>query len=329
MTIGIPRSLYAHYYEPLWRTFFNEAGFDVKLSLPTNKKIIDDGVIRSVDEICIPMKIFIGHALSLIKEGVDYIFIPLMGRIKPSETYCPKFLGLPDMSNALLHEYTEKILIAELYGDTEDDAYYKLFRELAIKLNLPKKTIKKASKIAIDSWHKYRGKLVTPELDKEHIDFYSNTLSIGLIGYPYILHDTYLNQNIFNYLKRLGIRVLTFENFTDMELENAITHYDKKTFWTFTNMQLGAANIWCRDSSVDGIIHLTAFACGIDAMLGQYLDELVHNTKMPFATIRLDELSGEAHIHTRLEAFIDLLINKKANTTNLKRKMANTLKGER
>ena len=308
LTIGIPRALYTHYYEPIWRTFFKEIGCNVKISSPTKKNIIDKGVTKSVDEICIPMKIFIGHVMELISNEVDYVFIPLLKSIKKNETFCPKFLGLPDMTKALIPDIENKILTGFLDGNDEYEAHRNLFMDIAKKLKINKKIIKKASDIAIDSWKNYKEKLLSKIEDD---DKYKNNITIGIIGYPYILYDTFMNQSTFNYLKRLGVRILTFENFSDNEIEKAIQHYDKKSFWSFTNKMLGSADIWFKNKGVDGIIHLTAFACGIDAMLGQYIDNLVMETNKPFITIRLDEHSGEAHNMTRLEAFFDLLSERK------------------
>lgn len=75
MTIGIPRAMLYYRYKTLWETFFRQLGCDVIISGQTNKKILNDGIKYSIDESCLPSKIFMGHVYSLIGK-CDYILVP-------------------------------------------------------------------------------------------------------------------------------------------------------------------------------------------------------------------------------------------------------------
>lgn len=94
--VGIPRALLFYYYFPMWNGFFKALGVEVILSRNTTKGILDKGVRQSVDDACLPVKLFFGHVLDL-KDRVDYLFIPRMVSVERKEYICPKFLGLPDM----------------------------------------------------------------------------------------------------------------------------------------------------------------------------------------------------------------------------------------
>ncbi|RYD06009.1 hypothetical protein N752_06525 [Desulforamulus aquiferis] len=60
--------------------------------------------------------------------------------------------------------------------------------------------------------------------------------------------------------------------------------------------------------SVDGIIHVAAFACGPDSMTGELIERFIRREgKVPFMNVNLDEHTGEAGIVTRLEAFLDMV----------------------
>ena len=61
----------------------------------------------------------------------------------------------------------------------------------------------------------------------------------------------------------------------------------------------------------DGIIHLTAFGCGPDSVIGKMMEINCEEENIPFMTMRVDEHTGESHVQTRLEAFIDMLKMKK------------------
>ncbi|MCK4326758.1 hypothetical protein KAW55_08400, partial [bacterium] len=101
MKIGIPRSLLYYHYFPLWKSFFEELGLEVVLSSPTNKKILENGVKKAVDDACLPVKLYFGHVMELA-DKVDYIFVPRLVSVEEDAFTCPKIIGLPDMLRASL-----------------------------------------------------------------------------------------------------------------------------------------------------------------------------------------------------------------------------------
>ena len=61
---------------------------------------------------------------------------------------------------------------------------------------------------------------------------------------------------------------------------------------------------------VDGIILLSAFPCGPDAMVNELITRRVntHGGKgVPILNLVLDSQSGTAGVETRLESFIDII----------------------
>ena len=99
MNIGIPRALLYYQYFPMWKTFFKELGAEVVVSHPTTKAMVASGSSRVVADTCLPVKVFLGHVLSLIGK-CDYIFIPAIRSVSRKIYNCSKFLGLPDMTRA-------------------------------------------------------------------------------------------------------------------------------------------------------------------------------------------------------------------------------------
>ena len=75
MTIGLPRAMLYYRYNVLWETFFGELGLDIVISEETNRRIMQDGINFSIDECCLPAKIYMGHVYSLIGR-CDYILVP-------------------------------------------------------------------------------------------------------------------------------------------------------------------------------------------------------------------------------------------------------------
>ena len=73
--IGIPRALLYYQYFPAWKAFFEELGAEVVVSPPTTQAMLAGGSARVVADTCLPVKVFLGHVLSLVGE-CDWIFIP-------------------------------------------------------------------------------------------------------------------------------------------------------------------------------------------------------------------------------------------------------------
>jgi len=101
--IGIPRALFFHEFFPFWASFFQNLGFEVVPSDPTNKRIIREGTEKVSFETCFPVKVAFGHVLNLLQKDVDYIFLPSLINLK-TEDYdyeqnyaCPYVQALPYM----------------------------------------------------------------------------------------------------------------------------------------------------------------------------------------------------------------------------------------
>ena len=156
LKIGIPRALLYYYYWPLWRTFFQELGFEVIESGNTTKELIDKGIKVSVSDICVPIKILNGHVLELLEHDVDYIFIPRMMNIRKGEYFCPKFMGLPDMVRYGIPQSQGKLLSPNIFSLTDDISNIKNYLPLCNVLDVSAFKMRKALKKAKVNWEKYR-----------------------------------------------------------------------------------------------------------------------------------------------------------------------------
>jgi predicted nucleotide-binding protein (sugar kinase/HSP70/actin superfamily) len=67
-------------------------------------------------------------------------------------------------------------------------------------------------------------------------------------------------------------------------------------------------------SGVDGVVFLTSFKCGIDALLQEFLKrrlKIQGGAAIPFLTLSFDEHTGREGLTTRLEAFQDVMERRK------------------
>ncbi|MFW6281815.1 MAG: acyl-CoA dehydratase activase-related protein [bacterium] len=319
MRIGLPKSLLYYYYYPFWAELFEKLDLELVVSDSTSADILNRGVKESISEICVPMKVYIGQIFNLLDKKVDYIYIPRFVSIKKGITFCPKFLGLPDMIRNSFPEIEGKIMTHHIKSNNDDISNYDNYIYFKEIIGLSDKKIKSALEIARNKWIEYRNLqkqgYKTIELLNENKETFNDTnkdVTIGLLGYVYNIYDNYINMDLLSRLDEMGAKVITFDMLEDNNIDNYLKKYRKKMFWEFTNKLLGAGHFFMDRRELDGIIHVTAFGCGPDSILGPFLEMEAEEKNKPFMTLRIDEQTGESHLITRIEAFIDLLkLNKR------------------
>jgi len=292
MKVGIPKGLLYYKYHTFFESFFTELGADIVLSPDTNKEILDAGIKHCVDEACLPVKIFHGHIYS-IKDKCDVILIPRIMQLQEREFICPKFCGLPEM---VLNSISPmpKAITAPIYAVSKDK-FYTWAKEAGKTLNINDSKIKSALSIALQK----QERATTGIKDKNY------PINIALAGHPYNVYDDFVNMNLMKKLNKLGVGVIT-EEFADDSLSSlAVSKLYKKPFWTFARNNYGFAIQAASNNSVQGIIYISSFACGIDSVVIQLINDKIQD--FPFMVLKIDEHTGEAGLDTRIEAFVDML----------------------
>lgn len=319
MKIGIPRGLLFYRYYPLWKTFLEELGAEVVLSHETSKRILNMGLKKAADEICLPVKVFHGHVEDLIGR-VDYLFIPRIISVEPkryTRYTCPKFMGLPDMIKGTF-ENLPPILEPDvnLMEESIDTSYYELGR----KLTHNKKKIKQAYIKAREIQDLYdrlvlEGKEPSKAIniiyeegsDESDVVEKNKDLSIVVVGHPYILFDYYISVDILNKLRSLGASVTTSFSLPQKIIDQEASRYQEVS-WTYEREIIGAVSYYSRADKADGIIYLVSFGCGPGSIVKEIIvREVIRNSKVPFLPLVMDEHTGEAGILTRLESFLDMI----------------------
>lgn len=321
--IGIPQTLLYQYYISFWKPFFEELGFEVVITPSTTKNILDKGVRKMAPEMCVPMKICSGHVVELTESNVDFIYIPRFVSINENnDFFCPKFMALPDMLKSIIPNLKTKILTNDILSVSDDITDYKHYIELTKDLQVTKQDICTAAKKARNFWIEYRNLCKTKKYNSKQAndkvlygkDIKSTSkkpLKIGVVGYVYDVYDEFISMNVLERLEELGADTQTFETLTDKEIEKELKRFSKRLFWTFSNKTIASAYHFFEDDTIDGVIHITAFGCGPDAFIGKYLELDSEKYEKPFMTLRVDEHTGENHLQTRIEAFVDMLIKLK------------------
>jgi len=319
--IGIPSALFYYVYYPKWETFFKALDTDVITSGKTTKKLLDNGVREALADACLPVKVFFGHAMAL-RDKVDYLFVPRIVCTNKKTVYCPKFLGMPDM---VRHGLPKMPPLIDVRVDTRSqrNAIWNAYKHTGSILGCKKTKIISAytaarkvqsrfNRLVLSGYHPLHAMAALKGEDVAPVKEYPQQLTFALLGYPYNIYDPYISIQIIDKLNKMGVKVLTPDNINPRTLNKQKTSIKKGLFWTFSEQVMKAAKYYFRSGKIDGAIHLTAFGCGPDSLLNNFIErEAKKHPHIPFMTITMDEHSGEAGITTRLEAFVDMVQRKR------------------
>lgn len=325
-TVGIPRTLLYYSFYPLWRRFLEELGARVVTSAQTTKETLDAGVATAVTDACVPIKVMHGHVMELVRRGVDYLFLPRVVCTNGRTVYCPKFLGLPDMVRSSVGSLPKMIDVrVDLRrGRAEASRVALLVGRLFTNQT---GRVRRAWTVARAELARYK-EILRGGVDPEMAMGLARTgasptsvpladalapLRLAVIGYPYVLHDPFLNLNLLKKLQALGVTPLTSQMVSEEDLAAQRAKLHKDLFWTYSDEAVSAAYHYLeRPDEVDGLIHLTAFGCGPDSMVDKMIELRARECRaVPFMSLMIDEHTGEAGLSTRLEAFADMLRRRK------------------
>lgn len=320
--VGIPRGMYFYKYYPFMKTFLEELGAEVVPSPETTKEILDSGVLYSIDDACLPVKVLHGHVYSL-RNKADCILVPRLTSISKGEYICPKFGGLPEMIRYSVPSLPRLI-------DTEINlikhrqelirALYKI--AFSLKLRNPVR-INRSIKAAESSQSAFEEAVrngSTPDsvIGAIPARVQKNRYRVGLIGHPYLLYDSFINMNLLKKLRGRGIEVITPDMIDPHVINERCMELPKRMFWSSGKSLIGSALYVMDSSDIDGMLAITAFGCGVDSLAGEYIERQARRYyKKPYMVLNIDEHTGDAGFNTRLEAFFDLLDRRNSDATDL------------
>lgn len=302
MKVGIPRGLLYYKYYPFIETFLKELKAEIIVSQDTNKRILNEGVKHAVDESCLPIKVFHGHVAS-IKDQCDLVIVPRIMCIREREYICPKFCGLPEMIKNSIPDMP-KITEVPLYINS-DKSIYDWCKKLAFMVIGTSYGIEGA----------YAKALAAQKEFKSGIKDEGYSMNIALLGHPYNTYDNFINMNLVEKLHKYGVGVITEEFTPEEKIDEEVNKLFKRPFWSFARNSYGAAANLFSEGTIDGIIYISSFACGIDSVVIELIKDRIG--EFPLLILKIDEQTGEAGFNTRIEAFVDMIERRKRVEDNL------------
>jgi len=306
-------------YYPFWQTFFERLGWKVVVSDGVGKK----GTIIYFEDSCLPMKLLVTHSMDLVGK-VEYLFVPRLVSLHPSFIMCPKFRGAPDIIR-FATEGRASVIDETIDLRERETSLLRSFLRIGQRLGASKKESKRAFQEASSvllrfqmEWTNRINLLPTRKIFEMDVPTpltkkKESPLQVALIGHPYNLFDVDINKDILGLMKDLGMEILTSDSLTEAEIDRQISDLSKEIYWSSGREIVGSLFHFLRER-VDGVIFLTSFKCGIDALLQEFIKRRLRvqrENETPFLILSFDEHTEREGVITRLEAFRDLMEQRK------------------
>lgn len=292
MKIGLPKALYYYYMGNRWINFFNNLNIEV-ITYDTNKEILDKGVSVANDEMCLSLKIFLGHVSKLSTE-CDYIFIPHINNFGCKDQMCCNFLSLNDLVKTLFDVKILSYEINHVEGKNEKMGFYKIGKELGFN----KKQIKQAYKMSINK----EKEIVNNKIIKNTAKLNTNNKKILLVSHSYNMYDNYISGEIIKYLEKSNCEIIYCDSFKSKVTSELSKFISRDLYFKYSKENIGA--IVLSNEKIDGIIFLSTFPCGLDSLVNELA---MRKIGKPYLNLVIDDLDSNTGIETRLESFIDII----------------------
>jgi predicted nucleotide-binding protein (sugar kinase/HSP70/actin superfamily) len=144
-------------------------------------------------------------------------------------------------------------------------------------------------------------------------DIGKTSFRVAFIGHPYNLFATDVNKDILSLAKNLGMKIITPDALSEREIDARVSDLSKEIYWS-SGREIVGSLFHFLSGGADGVVFLTSFKCGIDALLQEFIRrrlKLQGGTSIPLLVLSLDEHSGREGLTTRLEAFRDVMEERK------------------
>ena len=268
------------------------------------------------------MKLLVTHAIHL-KGKVDHLFVPRLVSLHRTYIMCPKFRGAPDIVRLAIEERVsiiDETVDLRLGGNALIQSFSKIGEKLGVSKKESKGAFLKAQQTLSmfqSGWIDRINRLPTRQLFQMDIPAplagKETSLRIALIGHPYNLYDIDINKDILALIKGLGMEIVTSDALSEGEIDRQISNLSKEIYWS-SGREIVGSLFHFLSGGVDGVIFLTSFKCGIDALLQEFIKRRLKvqgGTSIPLLVLSFDEHTGREGLITRLEAFRDVMEQQK------------------
>ena len=293
--VGMPQALLYHEFGRLWTAFFRGMDVEVTESGATTRPVLDRGTALSIDESCLPLKVYLGHVDSLLNT-CSHIFVPRITQYYPDHYLCAKFAGLPDVVHNTFRLPPDRLISPHLVSRSSSAALQAV-HSVCQYLGIAPVTGQKAYHRALAQWRQ------NPPAAGRH----SPGTKVAVVGHSYILEDAFFSEAIMSPLRAKGIIIVTPQDMPAKQLYTEAAPFRRDIYWQLSAKLAGAVRFFCRQDDIAGLILVSSFGCGPDSLVNEYLEHhVLKGSDKPYMILNVDEHTGTAGILTRVEAFWDM-----------------------
>ncbi len=294
ISVGIPRALLFHEFGELWQGFFTNLGVPVNVSAATTKTVLDRGTSLAVDESCLPLKLYLGHAESLLACS-SHLFVPRIACYHRGYFLCAKFAGLPDIVRNTFGLGADRLIAPDVDG-----------RRTLSGISAVRTAAAAAGRSTFAGLASLRRALAVWRARPRAAE--TADAKLAVIGHSYILNDPFLGGEVLALLAARGVATVTPDDIPARLLYDEARVFAPEIYWQLSAKLAGAASYFARRSDIAGLVMVSCFGCGPDSLMNEFLEERVlKGCGKPYAVLCFDEHTGRAGVATRVEAFWDLV----------------------
>lgn len=303
LRIGIPASLFAHSFYPLYADFFSALGHQVVTTTVPDR----EGMNQSGATFCQPVLQGHGFVKSLLDQRPDLVFIPQVQN-PAAETYslstcaCPFVQCEPYYMQAAFHRQLAPKLLSAILDFSDPEGLARTFVALGVRTGASRGASRAAFATA---WKKFQA--MREGLLRSTRDFlrtlHPDATAIVLFGRPYNAFTHHGNMGIPQKFTSRGYSIIPCDLLPQEEASTGCD-FTTRMFWAAGQVILNAA-AYVHNHPALFATYITNFSCGPDSFLLGYFREIMGNK--PALVLELDAHTADAGVDTRIEAFLDVI----------------------
>lgn len=303
-TVGLPLTLGFYEQLPFWHMLFTTLGFRTIISEESSRAMyyLGQHTIPS-DTVCYPAKLAHGHVENLLDKGVDFIFYPCM-------SYNLDEGGSDNHFNCPVVAYYPELLLAN-NPRLNNDNFIHPYMDLNIRKNVEKVLAKVLKKYNIKGRIPAAVDAAYEALERYHINVAAkareiieqarreNRKIIVLAGRPYHI-DKEINHGIHKLITSLGMAVVTEDSVAMLAKTPKLGVLNQ---WTYHSRLYRAAKYVTTQPDMQ-LIQLVSFGCGIDAVTGDEVRNILESGGKLYTQLKIDEINNLGAARIRLRSLV-------------------------
>ncbi len=307
--IGLPMALGMYELLPLWKTVFDELGFETVISGPSTRKLYEKGQFSiPSDTACYPAKIMHGHIIELVEKGVDAVFYPCLSynvneKFGDNHYNCPVVAYYSELLKGNMEELQKlRFLYPYLNINSEKELVKGMYNCLSEHFEVTGEEVKKAVKCGLKAYNEHMAEI--RRRGEEAIEYartHKKRIMI-LAGRPYHI-DPEIGHGINKLVTSLGFVLVSEDSVCHLAEAPEVKVLNQ---WTYHSRLYRAAK-YAQQHEDTELVQLVSFGCGVDAITTDEVRAILEETGKFYTQLKIDEITNLGAVKIRLRSLLGAL----------------------